>query len=88
MICSVCTFFTLSHLVCKTSVIINARMGRGTKWTLKISAQNAFPREPTDLHVFTTCLSDIRACVHIVSLKVIVGITGLNGENTRRANQN
>ena len=65
--------------------IINARMGRGTKWTLKISAQNAFPRELTGLHAFTTCLSDIRACVHIVSLKVIVGITGLNGENTRRA---
>ena len=40
------------------------------------------------LHAFTTCLSDIRACVHIVSLKVIVGITGLNGENMRRANQN
>ena len=34
------------------------------------------------LHAFTTCFSDIRTCVHIVSLKVIVGITGLNGENT------
>ena len=41
-----------------------------------------------DLHAFTTCLSDIRACVHIVSLKVIVGIRNLNRENTRRANQN
>ena len=35
------------------------------------------------LHAFTTCLSDIRACVHIVSLKVIVGIRGLIEENTR-----
>ena len=35
------------------------------------------------LHTFTTCLSDIRACVHIVSLKVIVGIRGLIEENTR-----
>ena len=35
------------------------------------------------LHVFTTCLSDIRACVHIVSLKVIVEIRGLIEENTR-----
>ena len=34
------------------------------------------------LHAFTTCLSDIRACVHIVSLKVIVGIRGLIEENT------
>ena len=33
------------------------------------------------LHAFTTCLSDIRACVHIVSLKVIVGIRGLIEEN-------
>ena len=30
------------------------------------------------------CQTLARACVHIVSLKVIVGITGLNGENTRR----
>ena len=35
------------------------------------------------LHAFTTCLSDIRACVHIVSLKVIVGIRSLIEENTR-----
>ena len=35
------------------------------------------------LHAFMTCLSDIRACVHIVSLKVIVGIRGLIEENTR-----
>ena len=35
------------------------------------------------LHAFTTCLSDIGACVHIVSLKVIVGIRGLIEENTR-----
>ena len=34
------------------------------------------------LHAFTTCLSDIRACVHIVSLKVSVGIRGLIEENT------
>ena len=34
------------------------------------------------LHTFTTCLSDIRACVHIMSLKVIVGIRGLIEENT------
>ena len=33
------------------------------------------------LHAFTTCLSDNRACVHIVSLKVIVGIRGLIEEN-------
>ena len=33
--------------------------------------------------LFKTCLSDIRACVHIVSLKVIVGIRGLIEENTR-----
>ena len=36
------------------------------------------------LHAFTAYLSDIRACVHIMSLKIIVGIRGLNGENTRR----
>ena len=35
------------------------------------------------LHAITTCLSDIRACIHIVSLKVIVGIRGLIEENTR-----
>ena len=35
------------------------------------------------LHTFTTCLSDIRTCVHIVSLKVIVGIRGLIEENMR-----
>ena len=35
------------------------------------------------LHAFTTSLSDIRACVHILSLKVIVGIRGLIEENTR-----
>ena len=34
------------------------------------------------LHAFTTCLSDIGTCVHIVSLKVIVGIRGLIEENT------
>ena len=34
------------------------------------------------LHAFTTCLSDITACVHVVSLKVIVGIRGLIEENT------
>ena len=34
------------------------------------------------LHAFTTYLSDIRACVHIVSLKVIVGIRDLIEENT------
>ena len=34
------------------------------------------------LHAFTTCLSGIRACVHIVSLKVIVGMRGLIEENT------
>ena len=33
------------------------------------------------MHI-TTCLSDIGACVHIVSLKVIVGIRGLIEENT------
>ena len=35
------------------------------------------------LHAVTICLSDIRVCVHIVSLKVIVGIRGLIEENTR-----
>ena len=34
------------------------------------------------LYAFTTCLSDIRVCVHIMSLKVIVGIRGLIKENT------
>ena len=35
------------------------------------------------LHAFTTCFSDIRVCVHIVSLKVIVVIRGLIEENIR-----
>ena len=35
------------------------------------------------LHAFTICLSGIRACVYIVSLKVIVGIRGLIEEKTR-----
>ena len=35
------------------------------------------------MYAFTTCLSYIGACVHIVSLKVIVGIRGLIKENTR-----
>ena len=86
MIYSVYIFHTLfiRHLP-----IINARMGRGTKWTLKDFCSKCLPyRELTGLHAFATCLSDIRACVDIVSLKVIVGITGLNGENTRRTNQN
>ena len=34
-------------------------------------------------HAVTTCLSGIRVCVHVVSLKVIVGIRGLIEENTR-----
>ena len=33
-------------------------------------------------HAVTTCLSSIRYCVHIMSLKVIVGIRGLIEENT------
>ena len=33
-------------------------------------------------HAVTTCLSGIRACVHVVSLKVIVGIKCLIVENT------
>ena len=35
------------------------------------------------LHAFTTCLSENRACVHIVYLKVNVEIRGLIEENTR-----
>ena len=34
-------------------------------------------------HAVTTCLSYIRVSVHVVSLKVIVGIRGLIEENTR-----
>ena len=34
------------------------------------------------LHTVTICLSDIRVCVHVVSLKVILGIRGLVKENT------
>ena len=35
------------------------------------------------LHAFTTCLLDIGASVHIMSLKDIVGIRGLIEGNTR-----
>ena len=58
-------------------------MRRGTKWSLKDFFLNAFRRELTVLHAFTTCLSDIRGGVYIVSLKVIVGIRGLIEENMR-----
>ena len=35
------------------------------------------------LYTFKTCLSDIRVCVHVMSLKVIVQIRGLIEENER-----
>ena len=59
-------------------------MRRGTEWSQKDFCLKRLPKVTYSSARFHNLLSDIRACVHIVSLKVIVGIRGLNGENTYR----
>ena len=49
------------------------------KWFIK---DFAFSRGLTVPHTFKICLSDIRACAVIISLKIIVGIGSLIKENT------